>query len=191
MALLGRLDRPREAIAQYDSLREILRSTLGRNPSPETEHLRRSPGAPPPEAPRAPRPVPQQKAALPPLAGRDEERRRVESEQRVLILGEPGIGKSRLLVEAVAVEARKFTLTLMDGKNPTRKTLTTLPAGRLLRATCETESALANQNVPLALTVKAAGTSPVSGNSVMMPLSGLNWPSRPASVNQTLKSGPD
>src|SRR5437660_725091 len=48
MALLGRLDRPREAIAQYDSLREILRSTLGRNPSPETEHLRRSPGAPPP-----------------------------------------------------------------------------------------------------------------------------------------------
>src|SRR5205085_11684827 len=48
MSLLGKLGRPREAVAQYDALREILRSTFGQSPSAETERLRMSLGTPAP-----------------------------------------------------------------------------------------------------------------------------------------------
>jgi len=98
--LLGKLGRPREAMQQYDSLREILRSTLGTAPSAETEHARRALGAPPapavvpPPAPGPPAP------AQPPLVGRDSERAQLEKPWRAaLLLGDPGIGKTRLLEE--------------------------------------------------------------------------------------------
>ena len=100
MELLARLNRPREAIAQYDALREILRSTLGTSPSAETEQVRRSLGTP---AQPAPQPARKAVAPLPaqsPLVGRDEERVLLRAAQGVtLLLGEPGIGKSRLLEE--------------------------------------------------------------------------------------------
>jgi DNA-binding SARP family transcriptional activator len=98
MELLGRLGRQKEAVAQYDALREILRATTGTRPSSGIEHLRRSLGA---EAPLPPpsRPAP---AAPPssPLIGRKKERARIEgASSAVLLLGEPGIGKTRLLEE--------------------------------------------------------------------------------------------
>src|SRR4051812_17777181 len=101
MSLLGKQGRPREAVAQYDSLREILRSTFGQSPSPETERVRVALGtpapAPAPVAPAAPPAEPPRKAA--PLVGREAELAALDGAEVALLLGDPGIGKSRLLEE--------------------------------------------------------------------------------------------
>ena len=106
MAILGRLHRPREALQQYDALREILQSQLGAAPSQETEAVRRALNAPPPveegaatskAAPDGA--LPNAKASSGRLIGRDEELRALSSARVALLLGEPGIGKSRLLEE--------------------------------------------------------------------------------------------
>jgi len=96
MGLLHKLGRQKEAVAQYDALREILRATSGARPSAGTEQLRRSLGTPQPPSPAA-RPAPPPAA---PLVGRGKERARIEAASAVaLLLGEPGIGKTRLLEE--------------------------------------------------------------------------------------------
>jgi DNA-binding SARP family transcriptional activator len=103
MELLGRLNRTREAIAQYDALREILRTTAAGNPSLETEQVRRGLGsaAPAPPSPRGKEPahLPAQAA----LVGRAAECAQLEAAAGVILLvGEPGIGKTRLLEELAA-----------------------------------------------------------------------------------------
>jgi DNA-binding SARP family transcriptional activator len=111
--LLGRLRRGREGLVQYDACRQILAS-VGSRPSPEMETARialtevRKPAAPAPAPPRA---VPTVAvAALSPLVGRRRETAAIaalvatvagsRSRHALLILGEPGIGKSRLLDQA-------------------------------------------------------------------------------------------
>lgn len=109
MELLGRLGRQKEVVAQYDALREILRATSGSRPSAEIEHLRRSLGA---ESP-PPQPVKPATAAPPsaPLIGRRKERQRIEAASSgVLLLGDPGIGKTRLL-EEIARGAKGLVLS--------------------------------------------------------------------------------
>ncbi|HEX9577782.1 MAG TPA: AAA family ATPase, partial [Myxococcales bacterium] len=106
MSLLGKLGRPREAIAQYDACREILRSVLGTAPSQETEQVRRSLGVgTPAPAPRAAPPAALAPPAGSPLVGREAECAALEDRLAApgvaLVLGDPGIGKSRLLEELV------------------------------------------------------------------------------------------
>ncbi len=110
IALLGKQGRPREAVAQYDACREILRSTLGTAPSPETEQVRRAIGAqgPAPAPPAAPpRVEPPPGAAL--LVGREKALAALDGAGVAVVLGEPGIGKSRLL-EEVTRQARDCTV---------------------------------------------------------------------------------
>jgi DNA-binding SARP family transcriptional activator len=110
MRLLHALGRNKQAVEQYDTCREILRSQLGAQPSAETEALRRTigVGAPAPMvAPAQPQPAPAPPMAKPrtalPLVGRDAERAAVEAAlargRRVLLLADPGLGKTRLLEE--------------------------------------------------------------------------------------------
>lgn len=102
--LLGKLGRPREAVQQYDSLREILRSTLGTAPSAETEHARRRSSGDTIRNYRANAPDLARRVAYgvpeSPLVGRDVERARLAQPWRTaLLLGDPGIGKTRLIEE--------------------------------------------------------------------------------------------
>ena len=101
ISLLGKQGRPREAIAQYDACREILRSALGTAPSPETERVRLAVGTHAPATatavPEAPRVELPRKVA--PLVGRERELATLDGAEVAVVLGEPGIGKSRLLEE--------------------------------------------------------------------------------------------
>jgi DNA-binding SARP family transcriptional activator/tetratricopeptide (TPR) repeat protein len=121
MQLLAKLGRPRDALKQYESCRRVLEGQLGRGPSKELEAARSVLGRVSSEATadvQAARVVSGTPTAPPsptPLLGRTAERGiiveavREASEgasHRVLLLaGEPGIGKTRLLGE-VADQAR-------------------------------------------------------------------------------------
>src|SRR5262249_10198450 len=109
--LLGRLGRGREALEQYETCRRILETELGAHPSGELERARVEIGRPalPPPSPHD-APVAQARELLP-LVGRRaelaamEERVAAAIEGRaplLLVLGEPGIGKTRLLDELAA-----------------------------------------------------------------------------------------
>ncbi|HEY2900459.1 MAG TPA: AAA family ATPase [Polyangia bacterium] len=121
--LLGRLGRTREAQQQYESCKRILQAELGARTSNELEQARmalgRSGAANPPSPPAEPPaknvaavPVPspppaQSAAARLPFVGRVAERAILRAqlaaagertaEKLVLVVGDPGIGKSRLL----------------------------------------------------------------------------------------------
>ena len=124
MRLLAKLGRPREAIKQYESCRRILQGQLGRGPSKELEAARSMLGrvsAAPHEAPlfaaasiapddSSPAARPAGAGARAPLVGRAAEQAVIAEALReasrgqqgcvLLLLGEPGIGKTRLLGEA-------------------------------------------------------------------------------------------
>ena len=121
--LLGRLRRPREGLEQYDACRRLLESALGARPSPELERARLAltSAAPAPEPARAPGPAPAG-AAPQAFVGRARELAALdqlvaaavgERRRQVLVLaGEPGIGKSRLLDELDARLRRAGGLVL-------------------------------------------------------------------------------
>jgi DNA-binding SARP family transcriptional activator len=108
--LLVELDRKDQALAQYASCSRLIERELGRSPSRELERMRIAIGSAS-VAVQAPAPVPVPDAAMPPstpLVGRVQERAAlaalVEGPHRpILLLGDPGIGKSRLLGELAAL----------------------------------------------------------------------------------------
>jgi DNA-binding SARP family transcriptional activator len=128
MQLLGRLGRGREALGQYESCRRILETQLGRPPSRTLEiaraELGTGGGSSPPqneptamavatEAPHArQRAEPHTDEARVPLVGRSSETATIAAALReavsrtlrcvLLVAGEPGIGKTRLLAETAA-----------------------------------------------------------------------------------------
>jgi DNA-binding SARP family transcriptional activator/tetratricopeptide (TPR) repeat protein len=126
IVLLARLGRKREALAQYDTCARILATELGTKPSPRLIHARSLVGAPatsaPPPQPVAPAgastgpglpPETDRAPARQPLVGRESERSEIvgrvsaaarrASPPAMLVTGEPGIGKTRLLDLAAEV----------------------------------------------------------------------------------------
>ncbi|HET6146205.1 MAG TPA: AAA family ATPase [Polyangia bacterium] len=126
--LLAAMGRVPEAIEQYDRCRRILDGELGVRPSHELEQLRmslsfaaRSPVARARGASEAPAPAPAVSAiaepALLPLIGRDAERAAIaglldevqagRGREVLLVLGDPGVGKTRVLDELRLAAARR------------------------------------------------------------------------------------
>jgi len=104
--LLTELGRKQEAEQQYETCRRILANELGAKPSARLIAARVHAPSDPPRAESGAREAPQ---ALPPLVGRDEVLRELDThvegatrgraEQMLLLTGEPGIGKTRVLQE--------------------------------------------------------------------------------------------
>ena len=136
VVLLARLGRKREALAQYETCARILAAELGTKPSPRLIHARSlvgsqaatfpasAPAAPPPRT----NPLPLEPSRVPvrrPLVGRHAERADVvervsaaaghEAPAAVLFLGEPGMGKTRLL-EVVADATRAAGGCVLAGR---------------------------------------------------------------------------
>lgn len=109
MRLLAQLGRPRDALKQYASCKRILQAQLGRAPSKELEVARAelggvASGAPPEVAAtwvrtRAPIPLVGRASARATIAEALRAASAGTCRQVVLLAGEPGIGKTRLLEE--------------------------------------------------------------------------------------------
>jgi len=118
MRLLGRLGRVPEALQQYESARRALES-VGASPSPELEAARAAltRGGPAPRPPGPAAPAAPVLAAAWPLAGREAERAVLSAalaaaaagtaQPPLLVLGDPGLGKTRLMAELVSEAARR------------------------------------------------------------------------------------
>ena len=95
--LLAELGQAQDALRQYEHCRQMFERELGTKPGPAVEEARRTIGraAPLSGVTVAPRAEP-----LIPLVGRRDELAKIASAARiVVVLGEPGIGKTRLLEE--------------------------------------------------------------------------------------------
>ncbi|MGH7506455.1 MAG: AAA family ATPase, partial [Longimicrobiales bacterium] len=123
--LLSTLGRAQEALEQYETCRRVLKKELGVRPSAELEAMRRKimPAYSATPA-RAPAPA-LSTESRPPLVGRRREREVLDEiigagmrgvEQLLLFVGEPGIGKTRLL-EEVGMMAQVAGAEVLSGRS--------------------------------------------------------------------------
>ncbi len=128
IALLGGLGRKAEALKQYDTFRRILDTELHARPSARIEQARVALDDAPVEKRRARpaaavRPMSKPSPGRSTLIGRQVERavvqqwvdRPVGDPQLLLVIGDPGIGKSRLL-EEVALQLQRKGARVLAGK---------------------------------------------------------------------------
>ncbi|MEU9860633.1 AAA family ATPase [Streptomyces sp. NPDC047971] len=111
----------RRAVHQYHVCREVLDTTLGIRPGPETERLHRAAlaaaPAPVPAAPPLPAPL-RARSAEPPLRGRDDWLDRLLAAGGppvTLLTGEAGVGKTRLVGEVARRAAAAGSAVLWGG----------------------------------------------------------------------------
>lgn len=121
MRLYLELDRKADALAQYASCARMFERELGRGPSREIERLRMAIGSPPtaPTTVAVAEPQPLERVcAAAPLVGRVQERAALVAlldapvPRLVLVLGDPGIGKTRLLDELDTIAHARGLLVL-------------------------------------------------------------------------------
>ena len=115
--LLAELGQAQDALRQYEHCRQMFERELGTKPGAAVEEARRAIGRASPLAARAAAPRTEPRI---PLVGRREELAKIASASGiVVVIGEPGIGKSRLLEEVrarepgTAVTARAFAAEMV------------------------------------------------------------------------------
>jgi DNA-binding SARP family transcriptional activator/tetratricopeptide (TPR) repeat protein len=142
IALLARLGRNREAMAQYDHCRGVFEREVGRAPGTVVEKARRDIGARTVQPAPRPSPAQENETSLP-LVGREGVRALIaeaveQGGRNLLLVGEPGIGKSRLLEEVrrltnerggQAIYARAFAAEMVRPLGVWMDALRNLPGG--------------------------------------------------------------
>lgn len=106
------------ALLAFDRCERLLKDDVGTTPSAETDALRRQIEAQSAPLP-APRALPVTLSRPPRLIGRADELRRIESVlaagRSAIVIGEAGLGKSRLLAELHASRTRAMSVTARPG----------------------------------------------------------------------------
>lgn len=161
------------AIAAFERCAEALRNGLGLQPAAETRELVAAIGSERPAVQRPLRPaVPVTVLRPPHMIGRDRElaalRDAWEDSRAFLVLGEPGLGKSRLLAEFAATTR----LAVSAAARPGDRAIPYASLARLLRKLIETQPQLTAAATPdlarLMPEIDTAGTVPAEASRLAL-----------------------